>query len=113
MCSKMNPIALALRRLGIEDHSVGYKLVSKVRPAQTADGMDYFVGTPVAVLPEKAVSFMRQFGYSLGGKETKGSFKTRKALRKTSSDHKTPVESVKRAKRVEPFEFELELESCS
>lgn len=112
MCSRKNPIALALKRLGY-DLSVGYKRVYDREPATTTDGMDYFIAIPVAKLPESAIGFMRAFGYSTRGKESKKAFETRKRLRKTSSDHKTPVVATKQGKMVEPFEFELELDQCS
>jgi hypothetical protein len=112
MCSRNNPIALALKRLGY-DLSVGYRGVYDRKPATTVDGMAYFVAVPVTALPESAVGFMRAFGYSTSGKESKRSFQARKRLRRTSSDHKKPVVATKQGKSVEPFEFELELDQCS
>jgi hypothetical protein len=106
MCSRMNPIALALKRVGL-DYSVGYREICKRRPATTEDGMAFFAAVHVVDLPESAVGFMRAFGYSLSGKESKRAFETRKALRRTSSDHKTPVKPGKQRGLVKPFEFEL------
>lgn len=108
MCSRENPIALALRRLGHEDLSVGYGAINRRQPAKTEDGMAFFSESHVVDLPENAVGFMRAFGYSLSGKESKRAFETRKALRKTSSDYKKPVKPGKQGDLVESFEFELE-----
>jgi len=109
MCSKMNPIALALKRLGFEDYSVSYRDVCTRRPESTEDGLTYYISVHVLTLPGGAQSFMRAFGYSLGGKESKRSFETRKALRRTSSDHRVPVKPYEVGKLVEPFEFDLDL----
>lgn len=109
MCNRNNPIALALKRLGF-DYSVNYRAVGTRRRAATDDGLDYFIAVHVVDLPDEAASFMRRFGYSLGGKETKKSFEARKRFRKTSSDHKVPVKPHKLGKRVEPFEFKLRLD---
>lgn len=106
----MNPIALALRRLGFDALSVGYTEIRRREPAITDDGLAFFVSHHVVDLPEEAQSFMRGFGYSLGGKESKRSFEARKALRRTSSDHKTAVRPVQQGKLVEPFEFAVSSE---
>jgi hypothetical protein len=111
MCSRTNPISLALRRLGL-DYSVNYRDVCTRRPDTTEDGLDYYITVHVLALPEDAASFMRAFGYSLRGKESKRSFETRKALRRTSSDHKVPVRPYKPGDLVEPFEFEIDLEAA-
>lgn len=109
VCSSNNPIALALNRLGY-DYSVTYREVSSRHQEITADGMKFFSAHQVTLLPEKAVSFMRQFGYSLSGKESKENLATRKELHKTSSDFNKPVAIIKQNKEVQPFEFELNID---
>jgi hypothetical protein len=71
--------------------------------------MAYFVGVHVVDLPKDAVNFMRRFGHSLRGKESKRAFETRKALHKTSSDFKKTLVASKQSKLVEPFDFDLDL----
>ena len=108
MKSANSPIVYALKRLGYDDLSVGYTDVCR-RSLRETDNGSYYVGTFVVALPEEAHDWMIRFGLSLSGKESKRSYEARKALRKTSSDHKTPVKPGKAGKLVKPFEFELEI----
>lgn len=107
MHSANSPIACALNRLGHTDLSVGYANVCR-RSLKETDNGPFYVGTFVTTLPEDARAFMLRFGHSLSGKESKRSYEARKALRKTSSDHKTKVKPGTQGKLVKPFEFELE-----
>ena len=109
MRSANSPIAYALSRLGHDDLSVGYTDVCRRSLRETENG-SYYVGTFVVELPEEAKAWMMRFGHSLGGKETRRSYEARKALRKTSSDHKTKVKPGKQGGMVKPFEFELGLD---
>jgi len=105
MCSRMNPIALALRRMG-HDLSISYDTVLQSRLSHEHG---FAVATPVLRLPEAARGFLRAFGLSLEGKESRRSLASRRALRKTSSDCLVPVQPAGVYKPVEPFEFWLEL----
>ena len=65
-----------------------------------------FDGKPV-VVTDAMRAFTRAFGYSFFGSISKQKMEAMRELRRTSSDHKTPVARPEKFPRVKPIEFDL------